>query len=280
MCGHATLALGRFLMDTRADLFPRRMALRYDEESRTTELRLHAPCGVVRVTVPTVDGRSDPTRAVSFMSVPSFVSRRDLVVSIPEEKQWARLRDMGRQVVRVDVAYGGAFYAIVSVEELGFKEGFRGAYELKEFDEATAALKGCLAMMPDLFVHPREKDLEYLYGVMVVDSRGELVGLCYFADQQVDRSPTGSCVSAQVALAVEKGTAGMGEVLTFESLVSVQHRGNSFQGTAVEKVKLEDGREGVVVKVEGKASYTGVSKFIVEEQDEMKEGFVFSLPRE
>ncbi|KAJ7846152.1 proline racemase [Mycena leptocephala] len=244
MCGHATIALGRFLVDTHdLSIFPRRNMLKHDEVTGLTSLRLHAPCGVVHLSVYTDDGHSDPTRPVSFLGVPSFVTARDLEVEIPPSVQWKRLRDSGRRSVKVDIAYGGAFYALVSAVELGFPNGVRARDDatLAEFDEATAALKKFLYPRKELYTHPTEPDLEYLYSVMVVEPtpKGE-IGLCFFADQQIDRSPTGSCVMARVALA--------------------------------------KGPDGVIVKVEGRAFYTGAASFVVEEHDMMPNGFTIALP--
>ncbi|KAJ7081845.1 proline racemase [Mycena belliarum] len=275
MCGHATIALGRFLIDTHdLDIFPRRDTLQHDEETGLTMLRLHAPCGVVHVSVYTEDGHSDATRPVSFLGVPSFVTARDLEVEIPVAARWPRLRDAQRSCVKVDISYGGAFYALVSAEELGFPDGVRGPATLAEFDQATAALKRILSPQKELFKHPTEPDLEYLYSVMVVERRptGEL-GLCFFADQQIDRSPTGSCVMARVALAVEQGRLEMGQGCDYESVVSVLNEGNGFRGTAV---GLRP--EGLVVKVEGRAFYTGAASFIVEEHDPLPTGFTIALP--
>ncbi|KAJ6620073.1 proline racemase [Mycena sp. CBHHK59/15] len=268
MCGHATIALGRFLIDTRdLDIFPGRNGLKHDAETGLTELRLHAPCGVVRVSVYTDDGRSDPTLPVSFLSVPSFSTARDLEVDIPLSGQWKRLRDEQRSRVKIDISYGGAFYVLASAKELGFSNGLRGDVTLAEVDEATAALK-------KFFVHPTQPDLEYLYSVMVVEktARGE-TGLCFFADQQIDRSPTGSCVTARVALAVDQGRLKIGEGCDYESIVSLLNEGTGFRGTAVEKVD-----EGIIVKVEGRAFYTGAASFVVEEHDMMPSGFILALP--
>ncbi|KAJ7222932.1 proline racemase [Mycena rebaudengoi] len=278
MCGHATIALGRFLVDTHdLAIFPRRDALKFDAETGLTELRLHAPCGIVHVSVPTKHGHSDATKPVSFLGVPSFVTARDLEVEIPPALQWPRLRDARHSRVKVDIAYGGAFYALVSADELGFPHGLRAGGEIAtmaQFDAATAALKQTLAPRKELFAHPTERDLEYLYGVMVVErtARGE-IGLLYFADQQVDRSPCGSCVMARVALAVDQGRLAIGEGCEYESIVSVLDEGNGFRGTAVEKV---DG--GLIVKVEGKAFYTAAASFVVEDHDMMPNGFTVALP--
>ncbi|KAJ7025781.1 proline racemase [Mycena alexandri] len=277
MCGHATIALGRFLVDTHdLNIFPRRDALKYDEATGLTAIRLHAPCGVVHLSVYSGDGHSDATRPVSFLGVPSFVTARDLEVDIPPSVQWKRLKDAGRSRVKVDISYGGAFYALVSAAELGFPEGLRSREHatLSEFDEATRALKKILYPRKELFAHPTEPDLEYLYSVMVVEKtpQGE-IGLCFFADQQIDRSPTGSCVMARVALAVAQGRLQIGDGCDYESIVSLLNDGNGFRGTAVEKRP-----DGVIVKVEGRAFYTGASSFVVEEHDMMPSGFTIALP--
>ncbi|KAK7006172.1 proline racemase [Favolaschia claudopus] len=283
MCGHATIALGRFLVDTQdLEVFPNRNKLAHDNATGVTAIRLHAPCGVVHVSVYTQDnlGRtSDPTRPVRFLGVPSFVTARDIEVDIPPSQQWKRLRDHQCSRVKVDaIAYGGAFYALVSATELGFKDGLRRGdsnQTLAEFDEATATLKRILSERKELYAHPREPDLAFLYSVMVVEKtdQGE-TGLCFFADQQIDRSPTGSCVMARVAFAVDQGRLQIGgEGCEYESIVSVVNEGNGFHGTAVEQTS-----EGVIVKVQGRAFYTGASSFVVEQHDTMPNGFVVGLP--
>jgi trans-L-3-hydroxyproline dehydratase len=106
--------------------------------------------------------------------------------------------------------HGGTFYALVSATTAGVRGDVQA---LAEFDEAAAALKRILVPCTELYAHPSELDLEYLYSVMVVEEtlpEGE-TGLCFFADQQIDHSPTGSCVMARVALAVDRGRLQIGE---------------------------------------------------------------------
>jgi proline racemase len=107
MCGHATIALGRFLVDTHdLEVFPKRESLRFDPSTGITVVRLHAPCGVVRISVPTkADGRSaDPGRPVSFISTPAFASAVDVKVDIPSEKRWPELN--GRTSIVLDASSG------------------------------------------------------------------------------------------------------------------------------------------------------------------------------
>jgi trans-L-3-hydroxyproline dehydratase len=216
MCGHATIALGRFLVDIHdCNIFPRRNDLKFDLTTNTVELRLHAPCGLVRVTIPTTDGsKADASRPVAFLCVPSFSVGTSLEVPISDDFQWPELRD-SKSVV-IDLSYGGAFYCMVPTSQLGFRKGFDGSNEqISALDKASRLLKEAINANPDLRAwvrHPQHDDLSFLYAVIIVDDSvddgkisSEETGICYFGDQQIDRSPCGSGVAARVALAYAKG---------------------------------------------------------------------------
>ncbi|ESK88189.1 proline racemase [Moniliophthora roreri MCA 2997] len=287
MCGHATIALGRFLVDTHdLKLFPSRNSLLRSPNTDAIEIRLHAPCGLIRVSVPTTpEGRADATKPVSFISVPSFPTAIQIDLHVPKELAWPRFINIEQDnyIIPVSVSYGGAFYIIVSAQSLGFPNGLCNAnYRLQDFANAAEKLEAFMNNNHrELFTHPTEKDLSFCYGVMMVDSTlksnddsNSEAGLCFFAQGQIDRSPTGSCVSARVALAVEEGKLGMNEWWTYESIVSVKAKNNGFRGRAVERTP-----QGVVVQVEGRAFYSGCSSFSVpEDADVLGKGFTLALP--
>ena len=294
MCGHATIALGRFLVDTHdLAIFPRRQELLHDVETHATLLNLHAPCGLVKVSVPTTeDGfKSDPSRPVSFDSVPSFATGIGIEVNLPTQYRWPELGTRNR--VRADFSYGGAFYCVISAAELGFPQGL-AVVNLDATNEATKLLKAAVNALPELrslFIHPEHEELGFLYSVIIVDdsfgtltedANGAETGLCYFADQQIDRSPTGSGVSARVALACAKGIMGEGDRWIYHSLVSNAYGGKgSFIGRVIEDlvpVTIRGQRQQPVrVRVEDFAYYTGFHSFVVEEVDPIGEdGFTFS----
>ena len=290
MCGHATIALGRFLVDTHdKSVFPRRDDLVHDPVRAVTLLKLHAPCGVVDVCVPTQpDGRTaDSERAVSFVSTPAFASGVQVAVPIPVEHRWPELTAQGRTSVTLDVSFGGTFYAIVSAHELGFSAGLaRGRMDLDAISRCVKTLKAYLvkdeAFRPYI-THPTTEDYSFLYSVMVVDDQVGLVpagsdgaetGLCFFADHQIDRSPTGSCVVARMALAYAKGVRKPGQRWTYHSVVSNAFAGDGgFTASIVDEVDVPGGAQGQVVargvrvRVEGRAFYTGSSTFVAEPGD-------------
>ncbi|KAJ3811509.1 proline racemase [Lentinula aff. lateritia] len=296
MCGHATIALGRFLVDTHdSEVFPRRLLLQVqkDDDGQTfTVLRLHAPCGVVTVKVPTtLESKSDATKPVRFQSVTCFVSspKQGVTVEVPLEMAWPKLIEQNKRQIRIDISYGGAFYALVSSAELGFTSLRGSNSEFKELAEAARILRILLNQNPQArrsFVHPNEPDIGFLYGITVIDSsilrngvseqdEKTVTWICFFADEQIDRSPTGSCVSAHVPLAVDQTQLRIGEWCTYQSFMSVQFSGNAFRARAVEQTEM-----GYVVEIEGFAHYTGTANFVPPQKmiDAMGSGFALKLP--
>lgn len=294
MCGHATIALGRFLVDTQdLSVFPSRQEVQFDPKALTATVNLHAPCGLVRITVPiTKDGtRSDPSRPVTFVNVPSFATGRHINVPIPESDRWPELRE--REHVSVSFCYGGAFTCLVSIIELGFAT-LRSPLDHDALNVATRNLKRIVNRDPEIhkyMTHPEHSDLGSLYTVVVVDdklgepvegSKGAETGLCYFADQQIDRSPTGSAVAARVAYQFAGGGLHIGESWTYHSVVSNAHDSNgAFVGTVLGTIpELYDEKmmlaEPVRVRVGGYAFYIGSTTYVVEEEDPFGEaGFLF-----
>ncbi|KAL3455409.1 hypothetical protein BJX64DRAFT_71470 [Aspergillus heterothallicus] len=304
MCGHATIALGRFLVDTRdLTVFPKRNDLvvrTVEEGKRQLEVRIHAPCGVVKACVPVVDSpdggvKSDLTRNVSFLSTPSYAAGLGIEVEIPESIRWPELGVESK--VRIDIGYGGAFYALVEAKDLGFTQGLVcGDRQMKAMANAARSLKGFLSTYPPVIQALRraeDKRLAFLYSVMVVDSKvgyrpddveGTETGVCFFGDRdQVDRSPTGSCVTARMALAHAKGLRGIGQRWAYNSLVSNRFEAGAFSASIVEEnISVEGFDEntwaGVVVRVEGNSFYLGATDFVQEPGDVASEaGFVLDI---
>ncbi|GKZ27407.1 hypothetical protein AbraIFM66951_005300 [Aspergillus brasiliensis] len=297
MCGHATIALGRFLVDTHdLTVFPKRNELVVDVASQTVIVNLHAPCGLVRITVPVKDTangvKSDPSRAVSFLSTPGYAAAINLTIPIPSELRWSELE--GRESITLDVSYGGAFYALINMRELGFGSTGLKKADLDALSPVMKRLKSYLIKHPLIQAacqHPEDKRLSYLYSIMLVDTEvgykpdgvaGSETGLCFFADNQIDRSPTGSCVTARMALAHVKGERSVGQRWAYNSVVSNHFQTGAFEAEIVETgLRVEGGnapaKNAVVVRVEGRAYYTGTSSFVVEEGDVTSHsGFVMS----
>jgi proline racemase len=229
-CGHGTIALVTWALESG----------RLERGEGDVEVVVDVPSGRLP-TVARVEGGS--VRSVRFRNVPAFVHARGLEAA-------------GR---RVDVAFGGAFYA--SLEERVEPR------ELPRLIELGRAVKADLEAAHDI-VHPGEPELRDVYGVIFWQEEGERPlaqrNVTVFADGEVDRSPCGSGTSARLALLHDEERLALGEPLLHRSIV-----GTEFTGRAVEAAE-----GGVVTEVEGSAHLTGRHEFVLDPDDELGEGFL------
>src|SRR5262245_20874541 len=245
MCGHAVIALGRWAVDTG------RVPLTAPE----TVVNIQCPCGLVRARVAIEDGKAG---AVAFESVPAFAFALDRAVEVP-----------GHGRVHLDIGYGGAFYALVPASRFGLDVRRSRTRDL--VDAAAAVTEAAKKQVP--LEHPDDADLAFLYGTILTDGSDEWAetpsaNICVFAEREVDRSPTGSGVTARIAVQVAKGLIRLGPARKFESVT-----GALFEGRALRSAKA--GRfDAVTVEVSGRAHYTGTASFTHEPGDEIGQGFL------
>ena len=246
MCGHATIALGRYAIEH--GLVP--------AVEPVTRFSIEAPCGLLRLACEVEGGK---VGKVSFESVPAFVEARALSVALP-----------GFGTVVTDIAYGGAYYCILPASRFG----------LDLFASPVAEIVAAAAMLTDTMrtaraiTHPTEPDLGFLYGTIVTDEAGpeaESFNLCVFAERQIDRSPTGSGVTARMALDHAKGLIPAGGSRSFRSIT-----GGTFTGTVVGPVEFP-ATGAVTVAVAGTSHLAGEGSFVIEADDPLRHGF--ALPR-
>jgi trans-L-3-hydroxyproline dehydratase len=245
MCGHAVIALGRYAVD-------RRLVTPREPE---TEVRIQCPCGLVTAHVEVQGGRSGHVR---FESVPAFAHTLDATVEVP-----------GHGQIILDIGYGGAFYALLPAAT--FNLDLRRARTRDLVDAASAVSEAVKVQVP--LSHPDDPELAFLYGTILTDGRGDdpsspSANICVFADRQVDRSPTGSGVTARMALLHRKGLAGPGAARTFESVT-----GSRFAAKILRETSCGP-NAAVVVEVSGRAHYTGEAAFTCEDEDEIGRGFL------
>ncbi len=244
MCGHGIIGLTKVLLDT---------GILAIEEPETT-IRIDTPAGAV-----TAHARinSGIVESVYFHNVPSFVLALDESIEVP-----------GLGKVKYDLAYGGAFYAYVRAADLGLTctpKDFRGL-----IDKGMAIKRAIMASRE--IPHPFESDLRFLYGVIFISEpqsqEAHSRNVCIFADGEVDRSPTGTGVSARLAIHHARGEIGLGQPIIIESIVGSRFTGRVFAET------FFGGHKAIVPEVEGTAFITGRHEFFIDPADEFPKGFI------
>lgn len=245
MCGHAIVALGRYAVD---------QGLVQPEGNRAI-VNIECPCGMVRAEVTIRDGKATD---VSFESVPSFLFARD---------QKLTLKNRGE--ISFDIAYGGAFYALADCRQFGLEFGRDPVAAFVETaDQMTRAAQAAIPLS-----HPDADDLAFLYGAILTDGSDAFSdqptrNICVFADRQVDRSPTGSGVTARLAAMHARDQIAIGQVRTFESII-----GSRFTGSVGSETQCGS-HPAITAKVSGRAFYSGTAEFIVEDDDPLAAGFL------
>ena len=239
MCGHAIIALTKFVVE--AGLV------------QGERVAFNVPAGRIESRARIEEGRVVDS---AFRNVPSFLYRRDQAIDT----------EVGE--VKFDIAYGGAFYAIVEAEPLGLSLDESAYAQL--ISTGRAIKHAIMQAMP--IEHPFEPDLSFLYGTIFTGPAREAVhhsrNVCIFADGEVDRSPTGSGVSARAALHYAKGEVRLNEPITIESIL-----GSTMTVRAVEQTKF-GAYDAVIPEVSGTAHFTGRNEFWFDPKDPLRTGFI------
>lgn len=244
MCGHGIIGLATVALEI--GLLP--------PGAPETTIRIDTPAGLVTAHAVIEDGR---VRRVRFENVPSFVVSLDDQVDVP-----------GLGTVRYDLAFGGAFYAFVQAGDIGLDcapDRFRAL-----IDAGMRIKRAVMAARP--IPHPFEADLSFLYGTIFVGPPAapgsHSRNVCVFAEGEVDRSPTGTGVSARLAIHHARGDIRTGDRLTIESIL-----GTTFSGRVLRTTTFGP-HAAVIPEVEGSAFITGRHEFFIDPADPLRTGFM------
>jgi proline racemase len=221
-----------------------------------TVVRLEAPGGVVEARAACRGGRCE---SVEFTNVPCFVDRLDAQVEV---------ETLG--TVTVDVAYGGMWYAIADADALGF------AIEPQEArDLSLAGERIRVAAREQLeCVHPENPEIA---GVSIVQLAEPWQGVgkvtknaVVVAPGRLDRSATGTGLSARLAVLHARGQMQVGDSMTHASAI-----GSTFDGRIVEETRVGD-RPAIVPAIRGSAWITGIWEVFVDPDDPFPEGYLLA----
>lgn len=237
MCGHGTI--GTVTIALEEGLIQPKMPGR---------LRLETPAGLVLVEY-RQEGKK--VRSVKLTNVPSFLYRENLDVECPE---------LG--LLRVDVAYGGNFYAIVDPQE-----NFRGM----EYHTAGDLIRWSPVIRRRLneqyeFQHPLDPRISglshLLWSGAPLDPTSTARNAVFYGDKAIDRSPCGTGTSARMAQWAAKGRLKVGDTFVHESII-----GSKFVGR-VEGATTCGPFEAIVPSIEGWARVTGYNTIVIDPEDD------------
>ncbi|MSO48289.1 MAG: proline racemase [Acidobacteria bacterium] len=242
MCGHGIVAVTTIVFER---------ALVTHADGRRT-LVFDAPAGEIRARAHMEGSR---VAQVSFVNVPSFVLAAGLMVRV------------GGRDIRVDVAFGGAFYAVVDAESVGLAVVRERLGDLKTLGMAIAREVERVITV----VHPLEPGLTGVYGTIFTGpptvADAHLRNVTVFADHEVDRSPCGTGTCAVLAVLDAMGLTDDSVPFVHESII-----GTTFSARVLSRTTVGD-YAAIAPELTGAASITGDHTFVVEPGDVLTEGF-------
>ncbi|MDQ2875994.1 MAG: proline racemase family protein [Actinomycetota bacterium] len=242
MCGHGAIGVATVLVETGM----------VEVTEPVTRVALDTPAGLVIADVAVRDGTAV---SVSIRNVPAFTLGLDQVVAVD-----------GRGPVSYDMAFGGNFYAILSLDQVGIP-----------FDRArkNQILSAGLDLMAAINaqsepVHPDNPEIRGCHHVQFLapgaDARHSRHAMAIYPGW-FDRSPCGTGTSARLAQLHTRGQIEVGAELINESFI-----GSRFTGSIVEETTVRD-TPAVIPKITGRAWITGTAQYVIAPDDPFPEGF-------
>lgn len=242
MCGHGTIGMVTFGLEQ--GLIQPRTPGRFTAE---------VPAGLIDLTYEMDAGR---VRWVRITNVPAYLAMEEVEIEVP-----------GFGPLRVDIAYGGNFYAVI--EPQGPYTGLDdlGAARIIELSRDIRRILR-QAVEP---VHPLNDTIRGVSHVLWADRpKGDGAdgrNAVFYGERAIDRSPCGTGTSARLAHLHAKGRLGVGETFVHESYI-----GSRFIGRVEAETTVGD-RPGIVPSIQGSAVMTGMSTIWIDDEDPFHAGF-------
>lgn len=245
MCGHGTIGVATVLVETGM----------VEVVEPVTTIRLDTPAGLVIAEVQVEDGQA---QHVTITNVPSFSDRLDATVEVP-----------GFGEVSYDLAFGGNFYAIVELSDLGIEWHDDRSNKNELLDAGLQIMEAINAANEP--VHPERSDIRgchHVYlkapGSTAQHSRHAMA----IHPGWFDRSPCGTGTSARMAQLHARGELPLNTDFVNESYI-----GSRFVGRLTEETEVA-GIPAVIPTITGRAWITGTAQYFLDPTDPFPEGFL------
>lgn len=237
MCGHGTIGTVTIMLEEGLV-----------QPKVPGQLRLETPAGLVNVTY---KQENNKIKSVRLTNIPSFLYKENLAVECP---------DLGE--LKVDIAYGGNFYAIVDPQE-----NFKGIqhHTADQLISWSRVVRKRLNEQYE-FQHPISANIRGLSHLLWTgaplspDSHGR--NAVFYGDKAIDRSPCGTGTSARLAQLFSKGKLKVGDHFVHESYI-----GSTFIGRVESETKVAE-YPAIVPSIEGWAKITGHNNIIIDTEDD------------
>lgn len=242
MCGHGTIGSVTAIIESGL----------VEAVEPFTEVVLEAPAGIIRTKAEVKDGK---VLGVSLTNVPAFLYKENLTTVIDGKE------------IKYDISFGGSFFALVDIEQLGWTVDAPSVPKLTDFGMKMIEQVNKEVEMQHPTLDITTVDLAELY--CHTDTEGcNYRNVVIFGDRMADRSPCGTGTSAKLATLHARGQIQVGEKFVYESFI-----GSRFKGIILEETTVGDFK-AVIPQITGSAYVTGQATYVIDPADPLKYGFV------
>jgi 4-hydroxyproline epimerase len=237
MCGHGTIGTITIVIE-RQLIVPKTPGI----------VRMETPAGIVLISYKEENGK---VKSVKLINVPSFLAAENIEVICPAPGP-----------LKVDVSYGGNFYAIVDEQK-----NFTGIqnYSAGELINWSRNIRDSINTNHE-FVHPLDSTIRGCSHILwtgdVIDKNSTARNAVFYGDKAIDRSPCGTGTSARMAQWFAKGKLKEGEPFIHESII-----GSKFTGT-VEGITIVGDKPAIIPGIEGWAKVYGDNIITIDTDDD------------
>lgn len=242
MCGHGTIGSVTAIIESGL----------VEAKEPFTEVVLEAPAGIIRTKAEVKDGK---VLNVTLTNVPAFLYKENLTTVID-----------GKEIT-YDIAFGGSFFALCDVEQIGINVEPKNIPALTSFGMKMVENVNKEQTMQHPTLDITTVDLAELY--CHTDTPGcDYRNVVIFGDRMADRSPCGTGTSAKLATLYARGKIEVGAPFVYESFI-----GSQFKGVIKETTKVGD-FDAVVPMITGSAYVLSEATYVIDADDPLKYGFV------
>lgn len=237
MCGHGTIGTITIAIENQL-IIPKTPGI----------VHLETPAGTIHATY---IQENKKIKSVKLTNIKSYLAKEDVTITCPE---------LG--TLKMDIAYGGNFYAIIDPQEnFSGIEHFQAAQLIPWSRELRKTLNTNYT-----FVHPENKTIKGISHIMwsgrPLDPKSTARNAVFYGDKAIDRSPCGTGTSARMAQWYTKGKLKKGETFIHESII-----GSKFIGRIEKETNLK-GIPAIQPSIEGWARVYGFNTITVNKEDD------------
>ncbi|QYK11553.1 4-hydroxyproline epimerase [Shewanella rhizosphaerae] len=217
------------------------------------QLTIDVPAGQIKVQYQQTGAKVD---WVKIFNVPAYLAHKDVVLDIP-----------GLGPLKLDVSYGGNYYAIVDPQA-----NFPGLRHWSAGDILRwSPIVREIAHRELNCVHPDDPTVNGVSHVLwtgdTISEGSNGANAVFYGDKAIDRSPCGTGTSARLAQLYSRGELKVGDEYTHESIIGSQFVGRIEAATKVGEF------DAIMPSIKGWARITGHNAITVDDDDPYAFGF-------